>query len=603
MVDRISNYATSTQLMSYLNRTQNRLIDWQFQLSSKQKSADYQGISKNAQYLLSLEASRDSIVGFQKNNEIMNVRLDITATALTSMEKNINDFKKNLSTFTNTQGKTEQNIATIQQNAFNSLLSLQAYLNTPVGSRYAFGGGRVDNAPVDLGLTNLTDFQTTYNGASVTYPTTRDAHIENFSIAKDSTGKANWLKFEQDGDGNTATAGVGTITATTAQFANISVGSTIEITGTANNNGTYTVNAVTGGGTKIEVVTRMLTDELNNAAAVITQSNGTELTLDDFTDLSFDRATNRITVGAASLGTDALSGLTVGSTFTVSGTAQNNGTYTVAAVAANGNTVDIVPKKLTDEGTALTPTLNFAGNQTFTVNTGDDTISAAAGNYTGVTAGMSIVIAGTASNNGTYTVTSVASDGSSINVRETLTAEAAVASTAVVSNADGTIASRTYYSGDELSLTHRVDDNRSFEVDLNGLDPAFEKAIRAMAIIAQGDYGTAGGLDQNIARAENALYLLNSAYDGTIAGTAPYGDELTSNIKSVQVTLGYQQVLIEQTTVSHVSYKGFLDTQIGNIENSDELETITRLLDDQRALEASYQALARIRELSLINYM
>lgn len=601
MVDRISNYATSTQLMSYLNRTQNRLIDWQFQLSSQQKSADYQGISKNAQYLLSLEASRDSIGGFQKNNEIMNVRLNITATALTSMETNINDFKKNLSTFTNTQGKTEANIATIQQNAFNSLLSLQAYLNTPVGSRYAFGGGRVDGAPVDLGLTNLADFQATFNGSTVSYPTTRDAHIENFTLAKDSDGKANWLTFEQDGDGNTATAGVGTITATTAQFANVSVGSTIEITGTSKNNGTYTVKAVTG--TKIEVVTRMLTNELNNAAAVITKSNGTQLKAANFTDLSFDRDDNRITVGAASLGTNALSGLTVGSTFTVSGTAQNNGTYTVAAVAANGNTVDIVPKKLTDEGTAATPTLNFAGNQTFTVNAGDDTISAAAGSYTGVTAGMSIVIAGTAANNGTYTVTSVASDGSSINVRETLTAEAAVVSTAVVSNADGTIASRTYYSGDKLSLTHRVDDNRSFEVDLNGLDPAFEKAIRAMAIVAQGDYGTEGGLDQNIARAENSLYLLNSAYDGTVSGTAPYGDELTSNIKGIQVTLGYQQVLIKQTTVSHVSYKGFLNTQISNIENSDELETITRLLDDQRALEASYQALSRIRELSLINYM
>lgn len=715
MADRISNLATSNQLMSYLTKTQNRLNDLQYQVASEKVSSDYKGISKSSQYLLGLEASHDNLAGYIKNNEIMDVRLNITNSAMDGMSTDINEFKKSLKTFDNQAGKTEDNTKSIQQQAFNSLLSMQAYLNTSVGGRYVFSGGRTDTVPVDMNLTTLADFQARYDGAAVSYPTTSAAHTENFALANDSTGKTNWLTFEQDGDGNTATAGTGTITASTAQFANVSVGSTIEITDTANNNGTYTVTGVTGGGTKIEVATRMLTNEANNANAVIlkpgnstaqadkvTLSGGvgvgdifsvtingttlsataggadtlttlrdnlvgqinahatlgplvtasassndaislvadaagvpysitaaatdvaaagatntttvtsvtpnvtapnTTLTSANFTDLSFDRGSNRITVGAASLGTNALSSLTVGSTFTISGTAQNNGTYTVAAVAANGDTVDIVPKKLTDEGTAATPTLNFAGNQAFTVNTGDDTITAAAGTYSSVKAGMSIVIAGTASNNGTFTVTSVASDGSSINVRETLTAEGAVASTAVVSNADGTISSRKYYLGDDLTVSHRIDESRSIDNALNGLDPAFEKAIRAMAIIAQGAYGTEGGLDQNAERATNATYLLESAYNGTVSGTPPYGAENSSNVQDLLVTLGYQQVQISQTTESHVSYSGFLEAQIGNIENSDPLETITRLLDDQRALEASYQTLARIRELSLINYM
>jgi len=715
MADRISNLATSNQLMSYLTKTQNRLNDLQYQVSSQKVSSDYKGISKSSQYLLGLEASHDNIAGYIKNNEIMDVRLNITSSAMDGISTDINEFKKSLKTFDNQAGKTQDNTKDIQQQAFNSLLSMQAYLNTSVGGRYIFAGGRTGTVPVDMNLTTLADFQARYDGAAVSYPTTSAAHTENFTIANDSAAKTNWLTFEQDGDGNAATAGTGTITATTAQFANVSVGSTIEITDTANNNGTYTVTGVTGGGTKIEVATRMLTNEANNANAVVlkpgnsiaqadkvTLSGGvgvgdifsvtingttlsataggadtlttlrdnlvgqinahatlgplvtasassndaislvadaagvpysitaaatdvaaagatntttvtsvtanvtapnTTLTSANFTDLSFDRGSNRITVGAASLGTNALSSLTVGSTFTISGTAQNNGTYTVAAVAANGDTVDIVPKKLTDEGTAATPTLNFAGNQAFTVNTGDDTITATAGTYSSVKAGMSIVIAGTASNNGTFTVTSVASDGSSINVRETLTAEAAVASTAVVSNADGTISSKKYYLGDDLTVSHRIDESRSIDNALNGLDPAFEKAIRAMAIIAQGAYGTEGGLDQNTARATNAIYLLESAYDGTVSGTSPYGTEDTSNVRDLLVTLGYQQVQISQTTESHVSYSGFLEAQIGNIENSDPLETITRLLDDQRALEASYQTLARIRELSLINYM
>jgi len=715
MADRISNLATSNLLMSYLGKTQNRLIDLQYQMSSQKVSPNYKGVSKSSQYLLGLEASHDTIAGYIKNNEIMDVRLNITNSAMDGILTNVNDFKKSLKTFDTQVGKTESNIKDIQQRAFNSLVSMQAYLNTSVGGRYIFSGGRTDKVPVDMNLTTLADFQATYDGAAVSYPTTSAAHTENFTIAKDSAAKTNWLTFEQDGDGNAATAGIGTITATTAQFSNVSVGSTIEITGTANNNGTYTVSGVTGGGTKLQVNTRMLTNETNNANAIILKPgnnvaqsdtvtlaggvgagdifsvtvNGitlsataggadtlttlrdnlvgqinahatlgplvtatansndaidliadaagvaytvtagatdvaavgaantntvssvtanvttpnTTLTATNFTDLTFNRANNRITVGAASLGTNALSSLTVGSTFTISGTAQNNGTYTVAAVAANGDTVDIVPKKLTDEGTAATPTLSFAGNQAFTVNAGDDTITAAAGTYSSLKTGMSVVIAGTASNNGTFTVTSVASDGSSINVREALTAEAAVASTAVVSNADGTVSSKKYYLGDDLTVSHRIDEDRSIDNALNGLDPAFEKAIRAMAIIAQGAYGTEGGLDQNIDRATNATYLLVSAYDGTASGTPPYGTENSSNVKDLLVTLSYQKVLISQTTESHVSYSGFLEAQISNIENSDPLETITRLLDDQRALEASYQTLARIRELSLMKYM
>lgn len=715
MADRIANLATSNLLVSYLSKSQRSLNNLQYQVTTQNVSADYKGISKSSQYLLSLEAARDNISGYKKHNETMSLRLSVVESTLEGMLTGITDFKSQLSSYKSSTSKSQLSTDNIQQLAFNSLLSMQAYINTSVGGRFVFSGGRVDTVPMDLGLTNLADFQAKFNGSSVTYPTTRAANIENFTLDRDSSGQTNWLTFLQDGDGNAATSGVSTITSTTAQFSNVTVGSAIEVTGTGSNNGTYTVTAVTNGGTTIEIGTRMLTDEANNTTAVLSKPannvaqadkvtlaggvgtgdifsvtlNGITLsatagatdtlitlrdnilgqinahatlsplvtatangsgaidlvsdvagvpytvtasatdiagagaantntvtsvtenitqagsTLDatDFTDLTFDRANNRITVGAASLGTGALSSLTVGSKFTVSGTAQNDGTYTVAALNASGNSVDIVPTKLTDEGTAAIPTLNVTVAQTFTVNTGDDTISAAAGTYSSVKAGMKITIAGTASNNGTFTVTSVASDGSSINVRETLTAEAAVVSDADIVTAKGTIASQKLYFGDELPLTHRLDEHRKFEYDINGIDPAFEKAMRAMAIIAQGAYGSEGGLDQNTDRIENAIYLLNSAYTGTVSGTPPYGTELTSNIRSLLVTTDYQNVLIEQTTSSHTTYAGFLETQIANIKVSDPLETITKLLDEKNALEASYETISRVRELSLVKFL
>jgi len=605
MTSRIANLASSTQLLNYLRISQNRLLDLQYQVTSEKVSADYQGISKKAQYLLSLENSRDQVDAFVKNNEVMTTRLNIASSVMDGVQKTTNDFKKTLVSFKAQTSTTADDIKGVQDTAQRALLSMEAYLNTSVGGRYIFSGARTETKPVDLKANSLATFQNIYDGSTVTYPTTRDMHTEDFSAIKDTAGQGNWLTFAQDNDGNAATTGNSSITATTAMFSNVTVGSTIQVSGTASNNGYYTVKAISGGGTTVEVETRMFTNEANSTAAVITKPDGSKLTSANFTDLTFDRATDRITVDAAKSGTNALSTLTVGSTFTVSGTAQNDGTYTVAAVAANGDTVDIVPKKMTAEGAAGTETLNFAGNQTFSVNAGDDTITAAAGTYSNVKAGMNITIAGAANgaNNGTFAVTSVAADGSSINVRTTLVAEGPVASTAVITQAGGTVSSVKYYTGDDLATTHRVDENRNFEYDLNGIDPAFEKAIRAMSIIAQGAFGTEGGLDQNLGRVSDAIYLLENAIDGTSSSTPPYGTELTSNMKDLLVSNGYFKVLISQTTETHKTFNGFLEGQIANIENSDPLETLTRLLDDQNSLEASYQTLARIRDLSLVKFM
>ena len=50
-------------------------------------------------------------------------------------------------------------------------------------------------------------------------------------------------------------------------------------------------------------------------------------------------------------------------------------------------------------------------------------------------------------------------------------------------------------------------------------------------------------------------------------------------------------------------FMAFLEKGISHMENTDVTETITKMLDDQRALEASFQVFARIRQLSLTNFM
>ncbi len=220
-------------------------------------------------------------------------------------------------------------------------------------------------------------------------------------------------------------------------------------------------------------------------------------------------------------------------------------------------------------------------------------------------AGLKLTVTGTASNNATFTIASVSTDGSTVTLVATdaLTTEANTNGTVTTTAAAGTVAANSYYSGDKVSLTHRVDSDRDFEFDITAADPAFEKAIRAMMLILQGAFQSEGGLDQNPERIGQALFLLQSSIERTVNGTPPFGTELTSNVDKLAIDNAFNLVLLDRTNKQHKDFIGFLDESIARVENSDPLETITRLLDDQRALEASFQTLARIKQLSLINFL
>ncbi|MCP4708055.1 MAG: hypothetical protein GY869_05485, partial [Planctomycetes bacterium] len=161
----------------------------------------------------------------------------------------------------------------------------------------------------------------------------------------------------------------------------------------------------------------------------------------------------------------------------------------------------------------------------------------------------------------------------------------------------------TYYQGDETTQTHSVNKSRDFNIDLNALDPAFEKAIRGLFIIAQGVTGTAGGLDQNTGRVADAIYLVDSSIERAAGGTAPYGTELTGNVSQVRQDIAFDRVLIDRTNTTNISLVAFYDDKISGFEDVDPLDVYTGLLAEQNALEASYQAMARIRQLSLSNFM
>ena len=329
----------------------------------------------------------------------------------------------------------------------------------------------------------------------------------------------------------------------------------------------------------------------NNASFTVKSNDGTNLVVEE---------------------SDAITDIPVGAKITISSAGTNNSSFTVKT--NDGTNLVVETKRFTDQGTTAAKYFTFTTGTSLAFNDNTpsaDTIVApsstfqdAAGNA--LAAGTKLVITGTDSNNATYTIASVSSDKSTVTLvtSDTGTTEAAGAGTVTLEKAAGTISSTSYFKGDQVAMTHRVDSKRDFEYDLNAVDPGFEKAIRAMKITLQGVFQTEGGLDQNTDRIEKILFLLNSALDrAPPGGTPPFGLELSSNIEQIEQDLGFDRVLIDATNTLHADLISFLDGGISKLENVNLTEAITLLLNQQMALDASFQAFARIRQLSLSNFL
>jgi flagellar hook-associated protein 3 FlgL len=805
---RISSSASNTILISRFLQTQRTLQDLETQVGTEKRTQTYSGLALSSQRLLNIENAKASLERFNSNNDQAQLRLDVQTTALTGIRGAISDFRELLLGFSNGDLTDPERIEQIQADAFRALKDIQNYLNTEADGRYVFGGGTVRTEPVSFGLSTVSAFQSIYDGARVTYPTTREAHLEKFSISRSSVDlNPAHLTFEQ-------TAGTGksriNTTASSGQFQNIAAGTTITISGTVGgvNDGIYTVDSVDPNGMWIDVRTEQLTDEGTALVPIFAEFSYpdpedprqmTTLT----TDVTFDRRTNTITA----INTDALDAIPEGTKITISGTTNNNGSFTVASndgtnlvvesqrfvsdggtnstlevlgganpltfsvgtgpngedqiitntgtfgtleagqrikinntntendgkiftvqsvaddgatnvtitlasdesldatigtvttgvvsldakpfafnaaernfyfdadaigaspdtitftdggagqdtITLNGSTFTDAKGNLLPAGTRITVTNAGGNNGTYTIESisadgltatlvatdnlaggtatetaavlagsgsityadndpAADTITLGGGYFrdldgNNLPAGTQITFAGTTGglNDNTYTIASVSSDGRTATLIPSDavddTTPTQTAGTISVGGTVGTISATSYYKGDTSTQTHRASESRSFEFNITGIDPAFEKAIRGMFLILQGETGTEGGLDQNQNRISEGLYLLDDALDRTNNQPPPFGAELDSNIEEMEIILGYRAVLLSDIKKSNEAIISSFQTSVSSIEDIDPLEAITRLLDTQRTLEASYQTFARVRQLSLSNFL
>lgn len=293
----------------------------------------------------------------------------------------------------------------------------------------------------------------------------------------------------------------------------------------------------------------------------------------------------------------------------------------------NGTTVIYPPTAAAQVGSRGVLTHLDTGDLTMSDTNADtigDSITASVpGIFASLKPGMTITLAaGDSGNNKAFTVASVDATGTTIAINGQLKDAAGnpigtppLSTTNSVTLGTDTAASITignWYKGNMLGQTHRLDEDRSLSLDLNATDPAFEKAMRAFGILAQGGLVVADpanpgtgkmSTEEARRRIEGTLVLLNSVLDRAAPLNGVYGVEKSGGVDDVSTVLGFQQVALQQAQELHEHMAGIFEDRSAKLENADKTEAITLLLNGTQALEASYQVLARVQQLSLTKFL
>ncbi len=411
--------------------------------------------------------------------------------------------------------------------------------------------------------------------------------------------------------GNNATFAGNTITvdplAMPNFFKNVKAGQTIEISGSgAGNNGTYYVtdiNYATGTVTvdaalNAEVQNNISVDVMSLEHGFVSENilGGNETT----GTLFFNTAKNQMIAENE----NAFSTLKAGDTIVLNGTANNNGVKYIKSVSADGKTItfeDSTPVQA--EGVPIDPPFN---EHTRIVD------------GTGVNIGKTYSIGSTVSlgnidpaYNGEYTVVGVADNGNRLIVKTNSFPKPPLTTASITYPANGkmSVSSTSYYQGDKLATDIRVDENTVLNIGITGEDGAFEKVIRALCMIAQGNLvdernpmDAPDGVDANRAleRVTEAMNLLDDALShNNIKNSSESKSDLTQlnykvglNLKNVSTKITTQETLVK-----------YLEDNIDGIEKMNPTEAAQLLQEQVTILEYSYAALSTVNSLSLMNYL
>lgn len=144
-----------------------------------------------------------------------------------------------------------------------------------------------------------------------------------------------------------------------------------------------------------------------------------------------------------------------------------------------------------------------------------------------------------------------------------------------------------YYAGNDTAQQAQIDSNLNLQYGVTGDNPAFEQVIRVLNFLTNSPPLNQGN-PTDVANVNTAQQLLNTA---------------TTQLQQLTSTMGLQQAEITNVQQAQQSSITLAQTTIGNIVNIDPATVITQLDALQTQIEASYQSVNILQNLSLANYM
>lgn len=144
-----------------------------------------------------------------------------------------------------------------------------------------------------------------------------------------------------------------------------------------------------------------------------------------------------------------------------------------------------------------------------------------------------------------------------------------------------------YYQGNDTVAQAQVDNNLTLQYGVTADNSSIEQVVRVLNYLANS--GTLSSTNPtDVANVNQAQQMLTTA---------------TTGLQQLTSTIGLQQSQLTNVLQAHQNSLTLIQTNIGDIENTNPATVITQLDALQTQMEASYQTVNVLQNLSLANYL
>ncbi|XSC47397.1 flagellin [Bradyrhizobium sp. RDT10] len=164
---------------------------------------------------------------------------------------------------------------------------------------------------------------------------------------------------------------------------------------------------------------------------------------------------------------------------------------------------------------------------------------------------------------------------------ETKTAPVDVSSTGYAAATSPSSVDSSYYQGDSQLASVRVSDSQTVSYGVSADNPAFEKLLRAMNLVAS--------------NSPLSTETLNEALDLAV--------EAVDELGLVQTRISNASTSIENASAFQTEYLSYVQTLGSDLTSVDVAAVTAKLATYQAQLTASYSAIAKVQSLNLASYL